>query len=126
MPLTAGDSFLGPLLPDKDEHLWIVLNDPTPAGEILTVNLTSERPYSEKTVILNAGDHEFIKRPSSINYSRAQIRDAKELGKILNKRFIFISCQKFKPAILKKIQEGVLKSPRIRRKYKLFFQNLLI
>jgi hypothetical protein len=36
------------------------------------VNLTTKRPHSDVTTVLNRGDHPFIQRPSVVMYSDAR------------------------------------------------------
>ncbi|MEK7486771.1 MAG: hypothetical protein AABZ60_20805 [Planctomycetota bacterium] len=63
-----GTAFLLPHNISAIEHLWIVLTEPSPIkNEVIIVNVTSLRSYSDKTVILNEGDHPFIHHPSVIS-----------------------------------------------------------
>ncbi|WP_072620346.1 hypothetical protein [Spirulina major] len=60
----------------KTKHLWITLDDPEiidNAEKVLAVNVTSvkeERPlHNDLTVLLQPGDHPYIKRPLFIFYA---------------------------------------------------------
>jgi hypothetical protein len=61
-------------------HLWIVLTKPvddTPYCVI--VNLTTLKNAQDQTVILDKGDHPFIRHPSAIRYSDAQLAEVERL-----------------------------------------------
>ncbi len=50
-------------------HLWIVLTEPTgDPAQVVVVNLTTRIPTSDATVVLNVGDHKFIKRETVVYY----------------------------------------------------------
>ena len=69
MPTTSGDTFLltGGRVPTP--HLWVILWGPAgDAGAYLAVMLTSLRSYSDRTCILDVGDHPFIRHPTSVSY----------------------------------------------------------
>ena len=53
-------------------HLWLVITDPhgDPA-EVVVVMLTTLREHSDTTLILNPGDHPFVKHETSVNFSTA-------------------------------------------------------
>ena len=57
-----------------DNHLWIVISEPTKAGEVLCVNVTDAKNYPDSTCHLAIGDHEFIKKPSVIVYKSKSVR----------------------------------------------------
>lgn len=72
MTFSRGDTFLmGPL---DEYHLNVVVTDPTANGEVVIVPVTTLRPRTrDRLFILNEGDHPFIKHPSAIACSFAQI-----------------------------------------------------
>ena len=54
----------------ENEHLWVLITNPDPrTQEAIMVNVTTQRPHSDTTTILNVGDHPFIQKPSVIFYA---------------------------------------------------------
>ena len=72
MAARSGDRFLltGGRIPAP--HLWVILWGPAgPADAYLAVMLTTLRPHSDRTCILNPGDHPFVRHPTSVAYRDA-------------------------------------------------------
>lgn len=122
MPLNAGQTFLGPLIPKNERpHLWIILSDPNSDGRILLVNCTSKAPPTDTTVILAPGDHEFIDKPSWIFYALAEtplvtnFEAEIKLGRYKKKQDL--SCE-----LLKKLQVGAFASEHTKEKHKEFLR----
>ena len=66
----AGSSFL--LIKPKP-HLWFVLTKPEGEfGIFVGVMLRTQRGFTDKTVVLDVGDHPFVRHPSSIEYGGAR------------------------------------------------------
>jgi hypothetical protein len=101
-------------------HLWIALTDP--AGDppqVVVVNLTSRRPNSDTTVVLQIGDHRFIKRETVVSYADARLVDSDVLetyAKTPGNRFDD-DCSE---ALLRQIREGLLNSRFTPRKIKAY------
>lgn len=113
--LTSGDTFLIPKSSNETEHLWIVVTDPDPTTfEAVCVNVTTLKLICDKTVILQPGEHPFIKHPSLILYSDAQKLDVRHIEAALNAAASEIIVCKSQaqcgPELLKRIQDGVLTS----------------
>ena len=69
VPVRAGDTFLLTGGPVPTPHLWAILWGPAgPANAYLAVMLTSLRPYSDRSCILNPGDHPFVRHATSVAY----------------------------------------------------------
>lgn len=59
--------------PAIQEHLWIVLSDPEgDPPQVVAVNLTQRGNQPDTTVVLNAGDHKFIKKETIVYYADAR------------------------------------------------------
>lgn len=113
MPLAIqpGTTLLLPKPGQPIPHLWVVLTKPDGAPlQIIIVNLTTKRETSDLTVVLDRGDHPFIKHPTVVNYSDARFVEVSLLEQAVNRRY-FRQHSPFTPAVLKKIQQGLLKSP---------------
>jgi hypothetical protein len=71
---SLGGSFMLPKPGQDAEHLWVLITGPDPAThEAIMVNITTQRPHSDTSTMLNSGDHPFIQRPSVVFYSDARI-----------------------------------------------------
>ena len=52
-----------------EAHLWFVISESNPeSGLVVIVPLVTERPHTDRTVVLEQGDHPFIKHRSNIDY----------------------------------------------------------
>jgi hypothetical protein len=75
-----GDSFMLPKPGHDTEHLWVLITNPDPESyEAIMVNITTQRPHSDKTTVLDSGEHPFIKQPSVVFYSDARTVDTRLL-----------------------------------------------
>lgn len=118
-----GDSFLLPK-PDQDvSHLWVLVTEPDVTGEAVMVNLTTQRPHSDTTVVLQPGDHPFIRHPTVVNYSDARLVNAPQLDAAINAG-ICRQLDPVTPAVLNRIQTGLLLSPFTPNKIKAEYRTL--
>lgn len=69
--IRPGDTFVL-AFSGEGRHLWIVAAT-SKAGECLLVNLTTLRHNIDQTVVVRAGEHPFITRPSAVFYAGARI-----------------------------------------------------
>jgi hypothetical protein len=111
---------------DGDKHLHVCLTEPFDAPheipqQILVVSVTTI--YSIKgedlTCQLNDGDHEFIKHPSYVAYSRARYITIAQLQKAENQRLASEQLS-VSSAIYTKIRSGLFASPRTSKCYRNF------
>ena len=70
--------------PDGQGHLFVILTETCPAGLNLLVPICSQRGKFDPTCLLGVGDHDFIKHPSFVMYSRLRLFEAKNLVKRVN------------------------------------------
>ena len=113
-----GDSFMLPKPGQDIEHLWVLITGPDPAAhEAIMVNVTTQRPHSDTTTVLQPGAHPFIQRPSVVFYADARTVDARLLDQVIA-RGGGRSHAAFSPEVLRMIQAGVPKSPFTPRKIK--------
>jgi hypothetical protein len=116
-----GDSFMLPKPGQETEHLWVLITNPDPAThEAIMVNVTTQRPHSDTTTILNAGDHSFVKKPSVIFYADARMVDTRLLDAAV-KRCAYHAHAVFQSAVILKIQTGLLASTFTPKKIKTAF-----
>jgi hypothetical protein len=81
------------------------------------VNVTTRRPHSDKTTILNVGDHPFVQKPSVIFYADARIVDTRLLDAAV-RRGACDAQAAFQPAVIHRIQAGVTASALTPKKIK--------
>lgn len=105
--LNCGDTFLTGDS-SEDFHLWIIITPPT-EGEVVTVCMVTAHKKSERLVVLDVGDHPFIKHESIIAYRWSKIRAVDEI----ESAFLTQAAKPREPvsdAILRKVQAGLLDS----------------
>ena len=113
-----GDTFMLPKPGQDTEHLWVLITHPDPKTcEAVMVNVTTQRPHSDKTTVLKTGEHPFIKQPSVVFYSDARIVDTRLLDAAVQ-RGAYRGHAAFDAAVLGRIQTGVAVSPFTPRKIK--------
>ena len=78
--VTLGSTF-------KSNHLYVVISDPTRhSGKCVIVNLTTQRPKSDTTCVLQPRDFpSFIHSPTVVNYGDALEADQRLLENIIAK-----------------------------------------
>jgi len=86
--LGLGDTVMLPKPGHEKEHLWAPITAPDPeTGDAIMVNLTTQRPHSDTTAIIQPGEHPFVDRPNrrASHTSRAFPRSRKAAVTHLNK-----------------------------------------
>ena len=120
--MRAGDCFLigGHWL---TPHLWIVLTEPSgDPARVLIASCTSRRSWSDDTVVLNRGDHPFIRHETVIAYAQIRIVESRVIefqlyrGKITSK-------ERMRRAVLDRVVEAVLASDNTTGKCKQFIRD---
>ena len=112
--LKSGDTFLLPKTSAAIEHLWVVLTDPDLDQLAVCVNITTSQGHSDTIVVLKPGDHSFIKKESVVHYPDAQLLNLKSVQAALDAKAKSFVCTQHDPCsakLLKRIRDGLLKSP---------------
>lgn len=98
----------------SNSHLYVILTEPENVRGticVVSVNFTTRRSAgrgSDMTVVLNVGDHPFIKRPSVVVYNDAMFFSAEKLIRYINEEQSLADDVEEK--VLKRIQQGLLDS----------------
>jgi hypothetical protein len=95
--------------PDRG-HLFVVLTDTCQNGENLLVPICKIGTKYDKTCTLKAGEHEFIKYPSYVEYYRLQTYSAVVIQARVEKQII-LPKSPVSEGVLNRLCEGVEKSP---------------
>lgn len=105
-----GDTVFFDRMYERTQHLYVVLTPPEGSPPMAAVvNLTSQKSYSDTTVVLQQGDHPFIDRATVVNYGGAHIVNVERLKQEIDKEGT--AGYPFEPEILKTIQDGIQQSP---------------
>jgi hypothetical protein len=120
----CGESLFLKKIGATKDHLYIIITEPMGVPpETVIVNITTKQADSDTTVILSVGDHPYLKHDSVISYADATKAPAEKLEDAVNCGF-FDSSNKFEESIVKKIQEGLLKSKRTPKDIKKYCREL--
>lgn len=107
-------------------HLWLVLSDPVGGavrGWVVTVMIVTHKKWSDDTVILQPGDHPFVRHESSVNYSTACERKVDLILRQMHRNRCELR-ETLDGEILARVQQGLLDSPRTVNAIRALCQNL--
>ena len=101
--MNAGDTFI----PKKfDNHLWIVLSDPSQNSEkIVITNFTSNTPNEEQHCIVKVGEHSFIKWDTAVRFRDSKVVSDASLQSLI-RSLLLKRTDPLSPALLKRVREG--------------------
>ncbi len=129
MSLTICNCIHLPIPTPEDSHLFVLITKPQGIPpKSLAVNFTSYKAGDEfdKTVVLEGGEHSFIKKRSMVNYAKAVIVDINYLeSKIADINDPTISKHRHdcSPELLEVLRNGILISRFVTPKIRRFFQE---
>jgi hypothetical protein len=115
---SSGDTFL-----QEDDarsrHLHVVICDATPTdASVIVVSFNTVRGWTDRTLVLQPGDHPFITRETSVSYNRVTRISVAELSKkeadnqSLAPNFrSFLRQTPVSTDLLQKIRDGAVASP---------------
>jgi hypothetical protein len=107
--IAAGSALLLALPPKP--HLWFVLTNPDEqAAVVVAVMMVSRKRHTDDTVILNVGDHPFIRHESAIQYSTATRFQLHKLLRDVGTGRCHLR-ESMSPALLERVRAGLLESP---------------
>lgn len=107
------------------KHLWLVATPPYgDPPQVIIVNITTPNSDSDKTVMLDKGDHPLITHVSAVYYTDAKIVSASYIGKYKREN-PNDKCVPFDQKIIKRIQEGFENSPYVRPIILNFFKRVV-
>ena len=119
--LALGDTVLLPKPGHDKPHLWVLVSGVNPqSGEVIIVNFTTERPHSDKTVVIQPGEHRFVDRPTVVFYSDARFTTLAALNAAVNQG-VATQHDPLSRALLNRVQAGLLASPLTPTKIKTAF-----
>jgi hypothetical protein len=120
--IRAGRTFTMPGPGKNQTHLWMVLTDPDAlTDKVIAVMVVSEKPHTDKTMMLNVGDHPFIQHPSNIDYGTADLVHRGKLEGLVNSAGKVR--QNLSPKMLEAARAGIFGSSRCRNYVKEYFST---
>ena len=118
--MKQGDTFLGGKEVHGEDHLWIVINDPSAhVGVALIVNVSTLRPNAETACLVRRGEHPFIKHDSYVRYASTRRANAADLDKLV-KAGRLKSHQPASENLLEKLRAGAKASPLLTEELRAF------
>jgi len=106
----SGQAFLFRGRDEIKPHLWFVLTDPDgDPPRVLAVMLQSVKRHTEKTRILNCGDHPFVRHPSAIMYGTVRPFTVGKLEEAIGTGSAHWK-EDMSPSLLASVREGLLQS----------------
>ena len=114
-------SFLDEPTGQNKRHLNIVITEANSENEYLVVPVDTLRfDFQDRSCILHAGDHSFIKHDSFVNYKYARVISYVQLFNGLNKG-LFIRKEDISEEVLIRIQNGARKTKNLKTELKVWF-----
>jgi hypothetical protein len=108
--LTIGDTVLLPKPGHEKEHLWALITAPDrESGDAIMVNLTTQRPHSDTTTIIQPGEHPFVDRPTVVFYADARMVNVNTLDEGVRQNLVH-QHDALSKELLQRIQHGLLAS----------------
>lgn len=121
----AGETLVLPNPNFEIPHLWILATDSVgEPPQTIIVAVSTKRFYKDSTVVLSPGDHPWVRHESVISYAHALIPEVRHLNEAVRRRIGELR-QPCTSDVLRKVQDGLLASPRTPRRVKKFYQSWL-
>jgi len=99
-------------------HTHIVVTAVTPLGKVLTVNWTTlDDECVDDACVLDRGDHPAIEHPSTVAYSRRELRDLVKLQQAIAAGLLAL-LPPLAPAVLNRVLSGARCSPELGADFK--------
>jgi hypothetical protein len=96
--------------PLNKPHLWFVLTDPSGnPPSVVAVMMRTVTRFTDSTVILQPGDHPFIKHDLAIQYSNAQRFNVERLTRAMHSGRCHLR-DTMSPELLDRVRRGLLES----------------
>lgn len=109
--IRAGRSVLLSEPPLYEAHLWFILTDPDQAKKVVAVMLRTPKPYTDPTLLLEVGDHPFIRHQSCVHFPAAQRLSVSEITAAIKSGRCHLK-EDMSRELLVRVRAGLLASPR--------------
>ena len=105
---SVGASFMMPHPQGDIDHLWVIFAKN--GNEVAIVNFNTFRRGADETVILDQGDHPFIRRKTTVTYSDSMIVESNLLHKLEETGKMLVPHAFCSTELLEMIQDGAVES----------------
>lgn len=121
--LPCGYAYLDGNDAQEDYHLHIIASVPDQAGFVIVVSVSTVYRFADKTVLIQAGEHPWLRHESFVSYNFAKLQRSSEIEARLVKlpKMIKAACSK---ELLKRIQAGILESEQTENGVKYFYREV--
>ncbi len=120
MPLGLGSAFENGTdrYGDLKQHLWVIISEPDPLGQVVLVNFTSWSGTSEDdpACIINRGEHEFVHHKTYVSYIDTRFAAISKLESLARQKWLTMYPD-VSATLLKRIWDGAGKSIHMKGKY---------
>lgn len=109
--ICAGRALLLAEHPRSRPHLWLVLTDP--AGrppQVVAVMVRTVTSFTDATLVLDVGDHPFIKHKSSVHYSTARLFRVDAIHRAIQRTQCHLQPD-MSEQLMERVRQGLLDSP---------------
>ena len=121
----AGETLVLPSPNFETPHLWILVTDPVgEPPQTIIVAVSTKRFYKDNTIVLSPSDHSWVRHESVISYDHALIPEVRHLNEAVRRRIGELR-KPCTPDLLRRVQDGLLSSPRTPKRVKKFYQDWL-
>ena len=112
-------------------HLWVFLTAEDSDGNFLLAPISSDRHYKDQTVILESEDHPWLRHSSVIEYDKTSKYNIRDIQRLVKEGRAYYTenrdsprlLKPFSAEVLKRAQEGLLKSKMPPRKTKKYYRE---
>ncbi len=121
--LPSGFAFLDGNDEEEDYHLHIIASEADRDGYVIVLSVSSMYRFADRTTLLKASDHPWLKHDSYIAYNFAKVQKAAMIESRLARlpRMIQQPCS---DALLKRVQAGILESEQSENGVKNFYREI--
>jgi hypothetical protein len=117
--VNLGDAFTNAPAPGIPTHLWFVVSNPSGAGRIAIVNVSSDNGGRGCLIALAPGEHPWLHHPSFIRTDMAMLAERAKLQTGVARMPPVLFMQATTPAAtLRKLQQALLDCQHTRREIK--------
>jgi len=121
--LPCGHAYLDGDDEEEDYHLHIVASKPDRDGEVIVVSVSTIYHFADRTVLIRAGEHPWIKHESYVAYRFAKLQKMVDIESRLAVRSEMAK-EPCSEALTKRVQEGLLESDQTENGVKHFFREV--
>jgi hypothetical protein len=121
--LPCGYAFLDGDDEEEDFHLHIIASEADASGEAIVLSVSTIYRLADRTTILKAADHPWLKHDSYIAYNFARLRKIADIEARLARLPGMVKSQ-CSESLVRRVQEGILESEQSENGIKNFYREI--